>query len=109
MTEDTLAPPAKTAITHTVAGFFYNFFGIRLTLYSYDYLFMHLKGTTRYKQLVPDHLVCRFCGNPIDLLGSWKCGCGHKRPGNYFGRCPQCMSHPEFIDCSSCGFTMRVR
>jgi hypothetical protein len=81
----------------------------RFFLYLYDYICMKLPGSRRYKQLSQEHLVCRFCGNAIELLGAWKCECGFNRPGNYYGRCPKCTGHPKYIDCPSCTFTMDVR
>ena len=84
-------------------------FGTRFILYLSDYLAMQMTFTQRYRELSLEHLACRFCGNSIELLGAWKCQCGYKRPGNYFGRCPKCLGHPHYIDCPSCGFTMDVR
>lgn len=83
--------------------------GTRFILYLSDYLAMYLPFTQRYRELSMEHLACRFCGNSIELLGAWKCECGYKRPGNYFGRCPKCLGHPHYIDCPSCAFTMDVR
>jgi len=85
------------------------FFETRFSAYLSDYVSMKLGTSTRGEQLATDHLVCRFCGNPIDLIGAWKCVCGYKRPGNYFGRCPKCLKHPHYIDCPVCRFTMEVR
>ncbi len=81
----------------------------RAALYLYDFFMMKLIPSIRQKQLTYDYLICRFCVNPINLLSSWQCECGHKRPGNYFGRCPNCLSFHRHIDCPSCGFTMDVR
>lgn len=81
----------------------------RFFLYLYDFICMRIPGTRRYKQLSHEHLICRFCGYSIPLLGAWKCKCGFCRPGNYYGRCPQCQGHPKYIDCPSCTFTMDVR
>lgn len=84
-------------------------FGAGFLLYMSDYITMRLPYTQRYRELSLEHLVCRFCGHSVELLGAWKCECGYKRPGNYFGRCPKCLGHPHYIDCPSCGFTMDVR
>ena len=92
-----------------VFAFIQRLLATRLALYTSDLIMMKIPRSIRYQQLSMDHLLCRFCGFPIELLGSWKCGCGFKRPGSYFGRCPKCLSHPDYIDCPSCGFTMRVR
>jgi len=83
--------------------------GYRFLLYFYDYILMRFSGSIRHRQLARDQLVCRFCGNSIDLLGVWKCECGFTRPGNYFGRCPKCLGHPVYIDCPACRSTMDVR
>lgn len=83
--------------------------GARWYLYLGDFIAMKLGLGVRHHQLAAKHLVCRFCDYPIGLMGSWECQCGFKRPGNYYGRCPACLSHPHFIDCPSCGFTMDVR
>jgi hypothetical protein len=85
------------------------FFETRFSAYLSDYISMKLGSGSRGEQLATDHLVCRFCGNPIDLIGAWVCECGYKRPGNYFGRCPRCLKHPHYIDCPVCRFTMEVR
>lgn len=83
--------------------------GAEFALYLYDFISMKLNLGQRGRELAVDHLVCRFCGNPIELIGAWKCSCGHKHPGNYFGRCPKCLKHPRYIDCPVCRFTMDVR
>lgn len=84
--------------------FFTRFWG-----YVYDYVSMRIPATKRYRELSTEVLICRFCGHPIPLLGSWRCECGYSRPGNYFGRCPGCMRYPRYIDCPACRFTMDVR
>lgn len=84
-------------------------FGMKSMLFIADYLDMKYWHTQRSRELTSDHLICRFCGNPIDLIGAWICTCGYKRPGNYFGRCPKCLKYPHYIDCPVCRFTMEVR
>jgi len=91
------------------SAFVARLFGSRFVLYLNDYIQMKFDLGKRGKQLSKDHIVCRFCGEPIDLIGAWKCACGYKRPGNYFGRCPKCLKHPKYIDCPVCRFTMDVR
>lgn len=88
-----------------IAAFFLSPF----MLYLSDFIHMKFDFGKRGHQLSVDHLVCRFCGNPIELVGGWKCTCGYKRPGNYFGRCPKCLMYPRYIDCPVCRFTMDVR
>ena len=89
--------------------FLANIAGTKFALYFYDFFTMKNEIGLRGKQLSQDHIICRFCGNPIELLGAWKCECGISRPGNYFGRCPKCLKHPKYIDCPICRFTMDVR
>ena len=90
---------------HYLAGLLSTRFGAFFN----DYIAMKLEIGQRGRELAADHLICRFCGNPIELIGAWKCDCGYKRPGNYFGRCPKCLRHPVYIDCPVCRFTMEVR
>lgn len=84
-------------------------FGVKFFLYAYDYMTMKFTSSKRHRQLAYDQLVCRFCGTPIELMMSWKCSCGFVHPGNYFGRCPKCLGHPEYIDCPAYRSTMDVR
>ena len=85
------------------------FLGGKFFLYAYDYVAMRFTSSKRHRQLAYDQLVCRFCGTPIELMSVWKCSCGHTHPGNYYGRCPKCLGHPEYIDCPACRNTMVVR
>ena len=80
---------ALRSVFDDVIGWFKGLLSTRLGLYLTDLVMMKFPGTIRHQQLSKEHLICRFCGDPIPLLGSWKCGCGFKRPGNYFGRCPK--------------------
>jgi hypothetical protein len=84
-------------------------FGAKFLLYAYDYVMMRFTLSKRHRQLAHDQLTCRFCSSDIDLMGMWKCSCGHTHPGNYYGRCPKCLGHPEYIDCPACRATMDVR
>jgi len=102
-------PPIRSDYLSGPLKLLADFAGTRLALFFYDYFMMKNAIGLRGKQLTQDHLTCRFCGNPIELLGAWKCECGYKRPGNYFGRCPKCLKHPIYIDCPACQFTMDVR
>ena len=84
-------------------------FGIRFILYAYDLWMMRFTYTKRHRQLAETTLKCRYCFTEIDLMGLWQCECGYTRPGNYYGRCPKCLGHPEYIDCPACKATMDVR
>lgn len=96
---------SKTTIWTLLSGIVWTHF----FLFLYDYICMKIPATRRYRQLTHEHLVCRFCGHPIELIGAWRCECGFRRPGNYYGRCPKCMGHPKYIDCPSCTITMDAR
>jgi len=102
-------PQMKSEFLSGPTGFIARFVASRAALFFYDYFMMKNDLGQRGRQLAQDHIVCRFCGNPIELLGAWKCECEFKRPGNYFGRCPKCLKHPIYIDCPACQFTMDVR
>ena len=47
---------------------------------------------------------CRECGQPIDLVGLWKCGCGFTtwRPRHAFSPCPNCRRIFSWLVCPSC-------
>jgi hypothetical protein len=90
-------------------GWFLELVNGRFFLFLYDYITMRFPISKRARELAANHLVCRFCGNTIDLLGAWRCKCGFTRPGNYFGRCPNCLARSRYIDCPACKFTMDVR
>jgi hypothetical protein len=83
--------------------------GGRYALFLYDYIAMRFTSSLRHRQLAYNQMVCRFCDNPIDLMGKWRCECGYTRYGNYFGRCPNCLRHPRYLDCEACGSSMDVR
>jgi hypothetical protein len=85
------------------------FFGGRHVLFAYDYFSMRFTGNLRHRQLAYDEMTCRFCECDIDLMGGWMCSCHFRRWGSYFGRCPQCLRHPRYIDCPTCGGSMDVR
>lgn len=98
-------PPMPFGLHNVIA----KIFGLRFILYAYDYVMMRFTSSKRHRQLAFDKLTCRFCNSDIDLLGMWKCSCGYSRPGHYFGRCPNCLGHPPYIDCPACRSTMDVR
>lgn len=102
-------PQMKKEFLSGPPGLIARFVASRAFLFFSDYFMMKNELGQRGRQLAQDHIVCRFCGNPIELLGAWKCECEFKRPGNYFGRCPKCLKHPVYIDCPACRFTMDVR
>ncbi len=103
---------AKDAVTSASRGIWnllQAFLGGRYFLFCYDYISMRHTSNLRHRQLAYNQLVCRFCDSPIDLMGKWRCGCGITRFGNYFGRCPNCLKHPHYLDCEACGSSMDVR
>lgn len=83
--------------------------GAKFLLYAHNCMAMRFTSSKRHRQLAYDQLVCSFCGTSIELMISWKCSCGFTHPGNYYGRCPRCLGHPECIDCPACWSTMDVR
>ena len=96
-------------VTQTIWNKIQQILGGRYFLYAYDYVMMRFTSFKRHRQLSYDTLTCRFCNSDINLLSMWKCSCGYTRPGSYFGRCPKCLGHPEYIDCPACKATMDVR
>jgi hypothetical protein len=57
----------------------------RFFLYLHDYICILYFYD---KQLSHEHLVCRFCGHTIALLGAWTCECGYSRPGTTTAAAP---------------------
>ena len=94
---------------HGLWGLMKRIMGGRYALFLYDFLAMRYTSSLRHRQLVYNELVCRFCDNPINLMGRWRCKCGITQHGNYFGRCTNCLGHPTHIDCEACGSSMDVR
>jgi len=52
---------------------------------------------------------CRTCGDPIVLVGFWRCSCGFTYQGHVLRICPICSSFPSMIRCYRCGATEKVR
>jgi hypothetical protein len=51
-----------------------------------------------------DALPCPACGEPVSLVGRWRCGwCDYVFDGFAFARCRVCGAMPPFIACQSCG------
>ena len=50
-------------------------------------------------------LPCGHCGEPIFLVGEWRCGCGHTYRGHVLRECPVCGSLPRMVRCFRCGLT----
>ena len=51
---------------------------------------------------------CRMCGNPILLVGFWRCACGFTYEGHLLRFCPVCGSIPQMVRCYECGATEKV-
>ena|SRR6185437_5022902 len=52
-------------------------------------------------------IVCQ-CGNPIPLVGLWKCSCSFTYRGHLLQICPLCGRRPKICRCYACGLTMRL-
>jgi hypothetical protein len=53
-------------------------------------------------------VTCRTCSGKIDLLGMWRCPCGHVAEGHLLRFCPSCHSFPTLIRCYQCGASQVV-
>lgn len=53
-------------------------------------------------------LNCGTCGDPVSLIGMWRCVCGFTYQGHVLRRCPVCHSLPRMLRCFSCGATERL-
>lgn len=49
-------------------------------------------------------LQCSACGETIDLMGGWSCGCGFTtwEPRHALSPCPVCKKEFEWLQCPSC-------
>jgi len=45
------------------------------------------------------------CGQPLSLVGLWRCSCGFTYRGHLVRVCPVCQTLPRVIRCYSCGVT----
>lgn len=54
-------------------------------------------------------LPCRTCGQPIALVGLWRCSCGFCYQGHLLRYCPLCHSLPQVVRCYRCQATEKVR
>jgi len=48
------------------------------------------------------------CGEPISLVGFWKCSCGFTYQGHLLRRCSVCFSVPCVVRCYRCGVTSKL-
>lgn len=66
-------------------------------------------------RLVPffvSKLTCPGCGEEIDAIGIWNCGCGYKdhRERHILAKvCPQCGKVAGHVDCPRCDSTILLR
>jgi hypothetical protein len=54
-----------------------------------------------------NEIVCQ-CGNPIPLVGLWRCSCSFTYRGHLLQICPLCGRRPRICRCYACGLTMRL-
>lgn len=48
------------------------------------------------------------CGEPIELVGTWRCGCGFTYRGHVLADCPECGRTPSMVRCYECGLTTKL-
>jgi hypothetical protein len=55
-----------------------------------------------------DDVVCGHCGASQGLTARWRCKkCGYVWMGHGFSRCPLCLEKCLFLNCQSCGTSIR--
>ncbi len=55
-----------------------------------------------------DQSHCGYCGAALVLTARWRCRrCGYVWLGFGFGRCPLCAERCLFLNCQSCGTSIR--
>jgi hypothetical protein len=59
----------------------------------------------RYLCTVRTFVIPCSCGSNIELIGTWRCGCGFTYRGHVLAACPLCGRVPAMIRCYECGLT----
>jgi hypothetical protein len=73
------------------------FLAVRRALMRYRYL----QHATR------PNITCE-CGEPVSLVGMWRCSCGFTYRGHLLRVCPVCGSAPVVVRCYRCGVTTKL-
>jgi len=78
------------------------FFGFLIILYALTMRINPIPRILERKQI--NKAECSFCGEVIDLLGNWTCGCGYVtwEPRHALSACPNCKKEFEWIECPRC-------
>jgi len=48
------------------------------------------------------------CGQPISLVGLWRCSCSFTYRGHLLTICPLCWRLPRIVRCYACGLTTKL-
>ena len=63
----------------------------------------------RYLHLASQSAITCECGQPVSLVGKWRCGCGnYVYRGHLLRVCPVCHTVPIIVRCYRCGVTTRL-
>lgn len=68
-----------------------------------------VRGMRLLRAAMRPTLPCRTCGDPIALLGMWRCHCGYSYQGHLLRICPVCQTLPQVVRCYRCNTTQKVR
>jgi hypothetical protein len=72
--------------------------GVRRTVARYRYLRLALQAA----------ITCE-CGEPVSLVGLWRCSCGNwVYRGHLLRVCPVCRTVPVVVRCYRCGVTTKL-
>ena len=61
------------------------------------------------QRLIPE-IDCDVCGEVIDMMGHWQCGCGFVswEPRHGLSTCPNCRKEYEWLQCPRCERSLRT-
>lgn len=62
----------------------------------------------RYLRAATAPAIACSCGERIELVGNWRCGCGFTYRGHVLASCPICGRVPAMVRCYECGLTTRL-
>ena len=68
------------------------------------------RGLERYRFVrlaMQAEILCE-CGEPISLVGLWRCSCGFTYRGHLLRQCPVCDTIPCVVRCYRCGVTTKL-
>lgn len=69
-----------------------------------------LRARERYRffRLAMEPAITCECGQPVALVGFWRCSCGYTYAGHLLRACPVCHTIPCVVRCYACQRTTKL-